>query len=244
MDDAVKSKEENNLHRVCFVSSITLAVVTVITFVIAFNTEPISGPLAQGMVVQYPYTDIISRFPQDYYWMYPAMLLMLVFVIYMVGIDRFAPANRIVFSRIALALACLAAGIIFIDYFIQVTVIQPSLIKGEFESIAILSQYNPHGIFIALEEAGYLIMSISILFLAPVFVSFGRIGKKMRLIAALGFILTIVSLIAISAIYGIEREYIFEITVIAIDYLVLTLLGILSAVFFRNAGKGNKLAGI
>ena len=31
-----------------------------------------------------------------------------------------------------------------------------------------LIQYNPHGVFIALEEPGYLVMSLSFLFMAPV----------------------------------------------------------------------------
>ncbi len=33
--------------------------------------------------------------------------------------------------------------------------------KGEKEGISLLTQFNPHGIFIALKEVGYLLMSLS-----------------------------------------------------------------------------------
>jgi hypothetical protein len=42
------------------------------------------------------------------------------------------------------------------DYFIQISVKQPSLLKGETDGISLLTQYNPHGIFIVLEEVSYL----------------------------------------------------------------------------------------
>jgi len=36
-------------------------------------------------------------------------------------------------------------------------------------------QYNPHGVFLALEELGYLLMSLSFLFMAPVFAGRSRL---------------------------------------------------------------------
>ena len=36
--------------------------------------------------------------------------------------------------------------------------------NGETDGIALLTQYNGHGIFIAMEELGYITMSISFLF--------------------------------------------------------------------------------
>jgi hypothetical protein len=224
----------STLRTVGFPSSVALAVTAFLTLGIGICTPPISGPFSTSAGIKYPYTDILTRFPRDYYWMYPAMLLMVVFVVYMVCIDEFACSNRKIFSRIALIFACLSAGVLSADYFIQVTVIQPSLINGELDAIGILTQYNPHGIFIALEESGYTFMSISFFFIAPVFSGSGRTKTILRQTAFSGFILTVLSFAVISFIYGINREYRFEVAAISIDYIVLILLGTLSGILFRN----------
>lgn len=54
-----------------------------------------------------------------------------------------------------------SAAVLSLNYFIQLTVIQPGLQKGEEAFLSLLSLYNPHGIFIALEDLGYLMMSVS-----------------------------------------------------------------------------------
>ncbi len=64
----------------------------------------------------------------------------------------------------------MATAVLLIDYYIQVTVMQPSLVKGQLDGWAMLTMYNPHGVFIALEEIGYLLMSVVFLCLALVFV--------------------------------------------------------------------------
>jgi hypothetical protein len=234
---SIKHSETHLLNTIGFISSISTAVVTLGTFIIAFFTPPISGPFAQGASVKYPYTDILSRFPRDYYWMYPAMLLMLIFIIFMVCVNGYVDKRGKIFSRIALLFACLGAGTIFMDYFIQVSVIQPSLINGELDGVSLLTQYNPHGIFIALEEAGYLFISIACLFLAPALTDSGRIPKAIRWIGILSFILAAASLAVISTIYGIGREYRFEVAVISIDFIVLILYGILWGILFKRADK-------
>lgn len=231
----IECKEVSTLRTVGFISSIALAVTAVITLAIGVCTPPISGPFSTATSIKYPYTDIQSRFPRDYYWMYPAMLLMVFSVIYIVSIDEYAGAKRKILSRTALLFACLSAGILTVDYFIQVTVIQPSLINGELDAIGILTQYNPHGIFIALEEIGYIFMSISFLFIAPLFSGSGRILAMLRWTAISGFALTVLSFAVITFIYGIHREYLFEVAVFTIDYIVLILLGLFSGIMFRNS---------
>lgn len=230
-------KEEHVLNTVGFISSISLAVVTLGTFIIAFMTPPISGPFAEGLAITYPYTDILSRFPRDYYWMYPAMMLMLIYVVFMVCVDGYLGKRRNIFNRIALLFSILGAGILFVDYFLQVSVIQPSLINGEVDGIALLTQYNPHGVFIVLEEAGYLLVSISALFLAPALTRTSRIQIALRWIAILGFLLTVLSFAVISALYGIGREYRFEVAVITIDFILLIVFGILWGILFKRASK-------
>jgi hypothetical protein len=53
---------------------------------------------------------------------------------------------------LGIVFATISCTLLVGDYFIQISVIQPSLLKGETDGIALLTQYNPHGIFIALEE--------------------------------------------------------------------------------------------
>ena len=233
-DNGENQNIKNTLETVGYISSILLALVTTVTFFIAILTPPISGPLSTAASTAYPYTDIVSRFPRDYYWMYPAMLLALVYIVYMVCVNQYASKDRKIFSHTALLFACLSAGILFADYFVQVSIIQPSLLNGEYDAIALFTQYNPHGLFIALEEAGYLIMAIAILFLTPVFAGSGKIRAALRWTAVLNFIFIMLSLTVLSIIYGVSREYRFEIVVIAFDYIALILLGLLSAQLFRR----------
>jgi hypothetical protein len=221
--------------RLGFYAAILTPVVTAITFVIAFLTPPISGSFCTEPCIAYPYTDIVSRFPRDYVWMFPAMLLSFLYFTLMVCIHQYASPEKKVFSQIGLSLALVAAFVLIADYFIQVSVIQPSVENGEFDGIAILTQYNPHGIFIALEEIGYLMMSLSFLFMAPVLAGPNRVERTIRWTFIIGFVLMIAALIIITVSYGIAREYRFEIAAISIDWIVLIVAGIPLSVVFRRA---------
>ena len=79
----------------------------------------------------------------------------------------------IIFGTLGLGLAVASMAVIAIDYFIQLRVVQPSLLNGESEGLAIMSQYNPHGVFIALEELGFLLAGLAFCFLA---LALGRTG--------------------------------------------------------------------
>ncbi len=225
----------NNSNLLGFYTAITTSLLTLVTFGIAIFTPPLSGPFCTGSCVEYPFTNIISRFPRDYYWMYPAILLSLIFIVLVVCIHHYAPKEKKVFSQIGLSFALISASVLITDYFIQISVIQPSLLNGETDGIAILTQYNPHGIFIALEEVGYLMMSITFLCIAPVFSGINSLESGIRRIFITSFILTIISLIIFSASYGIHREYRFEVAVITINWIVLIVSGLLLSVLFKRA---------
>ena len=226
--------DKPNLNKPGFYSAIITAVMTTITFGIAICTPPISGPFCKGSCIAYPFTSIISRFPRDYIWMYPAMMLTLLVVFLMVSIHYYTPAEKRVFSLTALCFTLLSSTLLFVDYFVQVSVIQPSLVRGETEGIALLTQYNPHGIFIALEEAGYLALAASFFFIAFVFNGAGSLERAIRWILIIGFILAFGSFIVLTFIYGNNLEYRFEVTVITIDWLVLIVFGILLSQVFKK----------
>jgi hypothetical protein len=148
----------------------------------------------------------------------------------MVSIHTYARGSKKTFSQAGLSFALMAATMLSSAYFIQFSVIPISLIKGETDGLAALIQYNPHGVFIAMEELGYLLMSLSFLFMAPVFAGRNRLEAAVRWIFAGAFFLAIVSLLAISALYGLERLDRFEVAVISIDWLVLIVNGILLSI--------------
>ena len=227
--------DKANKYKPGFYSAIITTVLTTITFGIAICTPPISGPLCKGSCIEYPFIDIISRFPRDYIWMYPAMMLTLLVVFLMACIHCYAPAEKKVFSLTALCFTLISSTLLFADYFIQISVIQPSLVRGETEGIALLTQYNPHGLFIALEEAGYLLLAAAYLLIAFVFSGANRLERAIRWILLLGFILAFGSFIFMSSIYGINLESRFEVTIIAIDWLVLIIAGILLSQLFKKS---------
>jgi hypothetical protein len=72
---------KNNTNVVGFITAILTTVITVVTFGIAILTPPLSGPFCLEGCFGYPYVDIASRFPRDYLWMYPAILLILIYVV-------------------------------------------------------------------------------------------------------------------------------------------------------------------
>ena len=232
--------DKSNLNKPGFYSAIITAVLTTITFGIAICTPPISGPFCKGSCIEYPFINIISRFPRDYIWMYPAILLALVVVFLMVCIHYDTPVEKKVFSLTALCFTLISSTLLFVDYFVQVSVIQPSLVRGETEGIALLTQYNPHGIFIALEETGYLSLAAAYLFIAFVFTGANRLECAIHWMLIIGCILAFGSFILMTAIYGTNLESRFEVTVITIDWLVLIIFGILlSQVFKKCKLQGN-----
>ena len=120
------------------------------------------------------------------------------------------------------------------DYFVQFSVVPVSLMNEQKEGVALLTQYNPYGLFIVLEELGYLLMSLSFLFLAPVFTGGGRLASVIGWIFVAGFVLMVGFLVAISAYYGLDRMDRFEIGAISIDWLVLLINGVLLSFLFRR----------
>ena len=118
--------------------------------------------------------------PHDYIWMYPATVLMGIFIVLLACIHQSMPENRRLYSLLALVFGAIAAALLAVDYYIQIATLQPSILKGEWEGVALVTQYNPHGIFIALEELGYLLMSLAFLFAGLAFAHATRLDRALR----------------------------------------------------------------
>lgn len=212
-----------------FRAAVATGLLTVVTFGLALTALPDDVP--------YPFTSqvIADQWPRDYLWMYPAMVLMVAFVALVAAIHQYAPAARRIFGVLALCSGVAAATVLLIDYFVQVTVMQPSLEKDQLDGWAMLTMYNPNGVFIALEELGYLLMSLTLLCLAPVFTRRSRAERWIRRLFVGSFAATVAALVAVSAMRGIDRGDLFEVLVICIVWVSLIIGSPLLAIVFLRA---------
>jgi hypothetical protein len=166
--------------------------------------------------------------------MFPAIVTTLLFVVFVALVFENAPSGNKIWGLIGLTFATISAIILVADYFIQISVIQPSLLQGETEGIPILTQYNPHGIFIALEEIGYLIMSLALFFLFPLFSPEKRGERAIRLIFLSGFPINLAVFLIILMTMGNRREYLFEVIVISVTWIVLLSGSLLTGRLYRR----------
>jgi hypothetical protein len=226
-----------------FWTAVGTALSTLLAFAIAILTPPLSGQLCREGCFDYPYSDIAVRFPRDYYWMFAAIPATLLYVAWMVGLQARATPERRPIAQLGVALSVMAALTLAGDYFVQLAVIQPSLLAGESDGISLLTQYNQHGVFIALEELGYLLMSVSLACMAPALPSATRLERAIRWLFVGGSVATFVALGWFLLKYGHSRGYLFEIAVISIDWLVLIAGTVMTAVVFRrNLGRTRNAA--
>lgn len=234
-------KPAGSEYRLAFYSSIVLVAITFITWAIAMLTPPLSGPFCKGDCFEYPYREAITRFPRDYYWMYPAMVLNVVYIIYMAIVHHLAAEDKKMNSMMGLLFAVTGAVILVVNYFVQVSIIQPSLLNSETDGIALLTQFNPHGLFIVLEEAGFSFIAIGFLFTGLSFSKSERLLQTIRVIFIGSFLLALVSFFIISLIHGICREYFFECAIISIVWMTLIVNGILLSLYYKKSIKGKTL---
>lgn len=240
----------SSAYRLGFWSAILTALSAAVALGIGVTTPPRSGPfctldLTDACVI-YPYTDVAAYVPRDYIWMVPALLMGLLFMLLVVCIHHAAAPQQKVVSQMAVLFAAGAAITLTLDYFIQLTVMQPSLLKDEAEGLSLFSQYNPHGIFIALEDIGYLLMGVSFLFLVPVFDQRGGLGRSIRLLLLICGLLAVGSFLLLALLYGYDLEYRYEVAAIVIDWVALIIGGTLLSLFFRRligSGAATHLGG-
>jgi hypothetical protein len=205
-----------------------------LAFAIAILTPPLSGPLCKEGCFNYPYLEIAARFPRDYYWMFAAIPATLLYVAWMIGLHARATHEGRLVAELGLALSLMAALTLVGDYFVQLAVIEPSILAGESDGISLLTQYNPHGVFIALEELGYLLMSLSLACMALGLPKATRLERTIRWLFISGLVGNVAALGWFSLKYGHARDYLFEITVISVDWLMLIVGGLMATAVFRR----------
>lgn len=218
-------------------STVLLTLLTILTFAFAMMAIPPAGPYCPGNCMDYPFNDLLNYYPRDYYWMYMAVFQLFAFLIFVISIHYYATHEKKILSFISVAFALISITVLLADYFMQFAVIPISMMKGETDGIALLTQYNGHGIFIALEELGYFTMSIALFFIAPVFSSTNSLEKAIRWLLFLPFILNVVAFIVYSILFGIDRSYRFEVASISINWLFIIAVGFLISILFNRILK-------
>lgn len=210
-----------------FYSSLSLVILTIVTWSFGMIAVPPAGPYCPGDCMTYPFADILSYYPRDYYWMYFAVVQLFAYVIFMISNHFIISVEKKIFSFVSVAFSLISAIVLLIAYFVQFSVVPLSMMNGETEGIALLTQYNGHGIFIAMEDLGYITMSISFLFLGFAFSAKNSLEKYIRVFLLMAFPLTAISFIYYSIKFGIDRSYRFEVAAITVNWLVILIAGIL-----------------
>lgn len=194
---------------------------TLITFGFALTAVPISGANAPNGGLPYPYLDTLMQYPKDYRWMFFALALIICYLILMQTLQAVALPEHKLFGQISTKLATISGAILLVDYFLQLAVVPVSLMHNETNGLSLLTQYNPHGIFIALEELGYILMSLSFLAIAPIFYKKNSLDITIKWIFISTSIVNFLAFVAISIFYGLNRLDRFEVISLSICWLAI-----------------------
>ena len=229
---ATRTSTRRSVAQLGFWAAILTVVVAAVFAAVAIPTPPRSGPFCQSACVPYPYVDVAQFIPGDYLWLVPGILLVATFVVLMGSIHAYAAEPKRIYTRIGLSFAVAYAVVILVDYFVQLTVVLPSLQAGETEGLSLFTQYDPHGLFIALESLGYAMLTIALLCAAPAFAG-GRVEGAIRWLFVSSVGLMVVAFVGLAVV---RRDLVaFEVTVLMIIWIVLIASGVLLAVVFRRA---------
>jgi len=217
-------------------AAILTAVMAAVSLGMAITTLPRSGPYCQSDCVGYPYTDVAAFVPRDYLWMYPAVVLTALTMVLVECIHNRTAPGRGLLSRIGVAFTTMGVAILVVDYASQLTFLQPASLLGETEGLSPWSQYNPHGIFIALENVGYVLLNIAFLFIGVAMVRMpSRLWRAAGWVFAAGGGLTMALLVFYAAFYRVRLDYRFEVAAISVTWLVLIAAPVLLSIAFHRA---------
>lgn len=145
-------------------------------------------------------------------------------------------------AGVGLCFTALGVAPLALAYGIQLTVMQPNLLSGRTEGLSPWSQYNPSGLFIALEDIGYTTLGLAFIFVGlalPKNVS--RILRATGTIFMLGGALILALLLLLGTIYRSDLAYRFEVWSILVTWLVMAITAVtLSVAFSRDRWIGTK----
>lgn len=212
----------------------TTAVLGLVSLGMAATTLPRTGPFCSQGCLDYPFATSVEFVPRDFLWMYPATVMLLAYMTLTIVVLAHAKPDRRLTAMVGVAFTLLAVGPLAVDYAIQLTVVQPSLLAGESDGIALVSQYNPHGVFIALESVGYVALAVAFVFLSPAITGRDWPVRALRWLLLVAGVLTLVTLVVMSWWFGMDLEYRFEVIAISITWITVIASAALLAVWLRR----------
>jgi hypothetical protein len=109
----------------------------------------------------------------------PSLFLGTAFLIMMVAIHYYAPVEKKIWSHTGLVFATVYTVLISINYYVQLTLIVPHLIKGETESVKLLLFVPFDSFLYSVDILGYSFMSLATLFAGFVFTT-GKLERTIR----------------------------------------------------------------
>jgi hypothetical protein len=128
------------------------------------------------------------------------------------------------------------ATALVLDYAVQLMVMQPALQAGETDGLSPWSQYDPHGMFIALENLGYALFGAAFVLLGTALATLpGAAATAIRATLVGGGALILAALVVLAAVYGARLDVRFEVAGLALSWLVLTVAGALLTRVFATA---------
>jgi hypothetical protein len=203
------------------------ALLAIAALALGITTPPRSGALCRDACVAFPYTDVAAFVPRDYWWMYPGLLLPLMAVMLVLCLRHRVVPERVVFATTAVCLTAIGAAVLVVDYGVQLTVVQPALLAGETDGLSLWSQYNPHGLFIALENIGYALLAAAMLLTG---VALGRqptrLMRLVRTVFTAAGALGLAALVVLAAVYRADLDVRYEVTAILVTWLALIVAGV------------------
>jgi hypothetical protein len=223
-------------HRLSAWLAMLTAGMSVIALATAVTTPPRSGPYCRsGCVVTYPYTDAAAFVPRDYLWMYPAVLLTVLVVVLAGVLDEWIPRRRRALSRIGRSFTTMAATVLIFAYALQLSVIQPALLRGETEGLSPWTQYHPYGLFIALENVGYAVLNLGFIGIGAALLAVrSRLQRRAGWVFLVGGAATLAALVAYAVGFRSALDYRFEVAAIGISWLVLIVAPVMLARLFAH----------
>jgi hypothetical protein len=154
-----------------------------------------------------------------------SLLLAPSFVVMMVSVHYAAPDEKKIWSHLGIAFAILYAALISIVYVIWLFVVEPHVLRGQANQVALLL-FTPGSFLQMVDGLGYTFMGVALCFAAPVFAG-KRLDDWIRwlcLLSGPGALLVFLSYVSYITPLGVA------------EWIITPAVAILLAAYFRRAG--------
>jgi hypothetical protein len=201
------------------VAAVAMTALAAAAFLAGVFTPVPGGGFCAGSCAAYPFDDpvLVRDFvPVSFYWMYPAIGMLIAVVVFVASLTAVQRSVSRLLVTLALAFTVIGTSILLADYAIQLAVVAPSLLHGEGAAVVGLSLFNPHGVFVALEDVGYWVLGFAFIGVAAALGATSRAERIGRYVFLVGGVLAVGALPILIVALGPDLGYTYEIVVITV----------------------------